>query len=82
MVYWIGVEAFLDTYNVSESYGLPGFTSVFQAELLAILEVCRWVGIDLRPKRNIAILILFCSYLDLVLNGDIQTGGTVHKRAE
>lgn len=47
---------FSNTHSVSESYSLPGFASVFQVEVLAILEVYRWLERDSSSKRNIAIL--------------------------
>ena len=56
MAYGVGAGVFSNTHGVSKSYGLPGFASVFQAEVLAILEVCRWLERDSSPKRNIAIL--------------------------
>lgn len=43
--------------TVAESYKLPGFASVFQTTLLAILKVCRWLARNSSPKPNTVILI-------------------------
>lgn len=41
MVYGADAGFFSDKHNVAESYGLPVFVNVFQAEVLGIVEAYR-----------------------------------------
>lgn len=43
-------------YSVGEPYDLPEFSSVFQVEVLRILENCRCLEHNLSPKHNKGIL--------------------------
>lgn len=55
-VFVFGADVFSNTHSAARSYSFPEFASVFQAEILLILEICRWLGHDLDPKYNISIL--------------------------
>lgn len=51
----VGAGIFSETLNISKSYRLPDHSSVFQAELLAILQACKELGSVSNPNQNIAI---------------------------
>lgn len=74
---------FSDTHRVVEPYGHPVFVSVFQMEVLAILEPCCWLGHDPSPRHNIVILIdqqAAIKALNSVFS--FSGGGAVQGRAE
>lgn len=52
MVEAVGAGVFLDIHIAVESYGLLGFATAFQAELLTILEIFRLLGMIRVPKAT------------------------------
>lgn len=55
MVYGVGVETLADTPSKAKSYYPPQFSSVFQAEALAILQGCRLLNMAVLTDTQVVI---------------------------
>jgi len=51
----VGAGVYSDTLGVAESYRLPGKSSIFQAEVLAILKACEIANTNPHTGRQVAI---------------------------
>lgn len=63
----------MDMHSVVESYGLPGYVSVFQVEVMALLETCRWPVNTVTVTDNQAVIVALHSVATYARQGSVLT---------